>query len=140
VSVYHSPRCRIDWTEVRSDGVVRDVVIPDRPLTLSFGLEFDLAIRGQASSFNLGFSLFTLGSYSGGGLWTGPLFQLPGSTGNIWVSKTWRVATDATPGIVVRGPLLYRPSASFLIPELTGDNEFAVAEEDHYIHVWENIF
>jgi hypothetical protein len=84
VSVYHTPRCRITWTNVHSDGVDRDVVMPDRPLTLFFGLEFDPAFRAQASGFRLQFALLTLGRFGAvGGVWEGPIDQLPGTTGNM---------------------------------------------------------
>jgi hypothetical protein len=58
--------------------------------------------------------------------------QLPGTSGRIWVSKTWRYGSDALHYTLE--PILYRPSVSFAIQAGSGeDYEFAVAEEDHYI-------
>jgi hypothetical protein len=137
VTVYHSPRCRIGWTNVVSDGVDRNVVIPDRPLTLFFGLEFDNNIRFQGGEFYLRWVLIHAVSgqiYSH--LWSGwTPTQMPSAGGNIWVSTTWSQATILTNG--ARGMFLYQPRASFwIIPPgggFSGDDEFAVAEEDHYI-------
>jgi hypothetical protein len=102
-------------------------------LTLFFGLTFDNNIRwAGAGLFILEFHLISPGGIAGGGYWTGPFGQLPGNTGDIWVSKTWNVATDAFRRYA--GTFLYRPSATFRLG-LTGDDEFAVAEEDHYIYL-----
>jgi hypothetical protein len=102
-------------------------------VTLSFGLEFDPALRRQASGFQLQFYLFALGRpFWGGDAWTGPMNQLPGTSGRIWVSMTWQNGGDALR--YAEEPMLYRPSASFVVPAGSGENyEFAVAEEDHYI-------
>ncbi len=135
MSVYHTPRCRITWTNVRSAGVDRDVVVWHSPLILSFGLEFDPAIRRQARWFGIRFGLFSLGrAFIGGGAWTAPMNQLPGgSSGKIWVSMTWNDGSDVLH--YTQEPILYRPSVWFQVIGASdgSDYEFAVAEEDHYI-------
>jgi len=139
MTVYHTPRCRIIWTNVVSDGVDRDVVNPLRPLTLYFGLEFDNNIRYQGGYFALRFTLITpYGGDARGTTWGGYTpTQFPGSGGNIWVSMSWAEAKNATGG-ATRSLWNYQPSVHFsIIPPgggFTGDDEFAVAEQDHYIH------
>jgi hypothetical protein len=103
-------------------------------LILSFGLEFDPAIRRQASQFAIRFDLFPRGDAVVGGYWYGPMNQLPGGTsGSIWVSMTWTTAGRALDWHGT-GAVLYRPSVHFNIGGGAID-EFAVAEEDHYIFV-----
>ncbi len=126
MSVYHTPRCRIDWTNVRNNGVDRDVVdwsSGPTPLTLSFGLEFDPDLYRQAHQFHFYFPL-----PGASGHWWGTMNQLPGG-GYIWVSMSWEDAGRALDRR--RGPILYRPHAEFVIRGAL--NEYAVAEEDHYI-------
>jgi hypothetical protein len=133
VSVYHTPRCRITSTNVHSDGVDTDVVGWNRPLTLFFDLEFDPALRGQAHTFYLGFVLESLGSgWTGGGYRSGPMYQLPGTTGRIWVSKTLTSVGTVVGFPAHLGHILYRPRVSFYLGDY--EVEFAVAEEDHYIY------
>jgi hypothetical protein len=125
------------WTNVHSAFVDRDVVIPNQIFTLFFGLQFDVNLRAQPSWWSMHFTLFPDGQGPPLGMtWTGWISQLPGNPfGNIWLSATWNPATNATGGR--RGLFLYQPRAVFQTigpgGALTGDDEFAVAEEDHYI-------
>lgn len=134
MSVYHTPRCRITWTNVHSGGVNSDFVPWHLPLTLFFGLEFDPALRALARSFELRFDLFEPGhSFVGGGTRWGGINQLPGTTGRIWLAKTFEHTGQA---LDYRwGTILYRPSMHFSIGTGRSERiEFAVAEEDHYIY------
>jgi hypothetical protein len=134
---FHSPGARIMWMDVHCGGVNRDVAVPNQSLRLLFGLQFDNSLRIRSGYFYLGFYLYQDGSRSGG-TWSGwTSTQMPASGGNIWVSYSWSQATHATGGR--HGLLLYRPQVIFNTwgagGGLTGDDEFAVAEEDHYIYI-----
>jgi hypothetical protein len=135
VSVYHSPRCRITWTNVEGDGVDRDVVDAHQPMTVYVGLNFDNNLRRERGWWSLHFTLIqnTDGAVSGP-WWQEQLGQLPGTTGNIWMGWSWSEAHNAVDDL--GGVLLFRPTLriSFYNRPAT-EFEYAVAEEDHYIRI-----
>jgi hypothetical protein len=140
VSVYHSPRCRITWTNVISDGVDRDVIVPSFPVSFLFGLDFDNALRGERGTFNFVFDLHET-RYGNRILywWSGQLSQIPGSGGSIWLSVSSPNLYQLFNGDAPSGPALYQPWAQFDLWGQRGPwdglDEFAVPEEQHWIYL-----
>ena len=137
MSVYHTPRCRILWTEVRQGGQPTNVVTYHGDLELRFGLSLDTAIWYTSGNFFMKFVMLQDGQIVANHPWSGWTPHHPGRPNpNIWVSLWWTRASYATNGRF--GVFLFQPSVHFSMWGPGGapiPSEFAVAEQDHYFVV-----
>ena len=134
MSVFHSPRCQIRWTQVMQ-GSRANVAVWNLSFALSFGLSLDPQIWLSPGFFTIRHTLLQ----EGGDVIA--IWPTQGSTqtdlagrgsANIWVSQFFWTAGFATGNRL--GTFLYRPSIQFGIwgaGTTPTSNEFAVAEEEH---------
>jgi hypothetical protein len=135
MSPFHTPRCRIVWTEIYSGGVLRDLVVRDQSLELRFGWEVDPTLITTPGYFVLRFQL-TAQPYPDGpqfdSRWwvsSGLLSTLPGSSLYSWA--LWNLASD-----LVSDPdatyFLFEPRLYINIPGVSTD-QFAFSEVPHHL-------
>jgi hypothetical protein len=104
-------------------------------MTLLMGAFVDPSLKLQGGYFYVRFAV--VGAQTTWNLWSGWTSNQFPVFGNIWLSMSWSVSTNAAGGN--RGNFLYQPRLYFwVIPPgggFTGDDEFAVAPEDHYFAI-----
>jgi hypothetical protein len=132
MAVLHTPRCRINWTNV-AQGARQDRVKPYESFALNFGMTWDPNIRISAGQFNFHFTIFDEnGVLVYDWIWKGwTPTELPSLPANCWLSHWWPQAIYATG----RGGFFqFRPSVYFQMGGIGQGwwDEFAVAEEDHF--------
>jgi len=137
MSVYHTPRCRILWTEVYQGGRPTNVVTYYGDLQLFFGISWDTAIWYTSGNFFIKFGMLQDGQIVASHLWSGWTPHLTSRPyPNFWIRMGWNRASDATNGRW--GVILFQPSVHFSMWGPGGapfPSEFAVAEQDHYLVV-----
>jgi hypothetical protein len=140
--IYHTPRCRITWTNVAS-GPTSNVVDTDsvklyQPLHLFIGADIDPSVYLTAGYFWFACNVYNTKGELRSSDWTGwtatDLPRLPGGSG--WYSWYFPRAIDFVRDF--REVFLFRPSIHFSMwgPGGTGispiPDEFAIAEAPHY--------
>lgn len=133
MSVFHTPRCQIRWTQVMQ-GSRANVAVANQSFALSFGLSLDPQIWLSPGFFTIHHTVLEEGDIIATWPVQGSTQTDLGGRGsaNIWVSQFFWTAATATGNR--SGVFLYRPTIRFGIwgPGMTTiTNEFAVAEEDH---------
>jgi hypothetical protein len=139
MSGFHTPLCRIAWTEAYSGGVLQDVIVPGRSLDLRVGWDVAPTLLTSPGYWTFSFDLiaqpypvgpqFASVTVSGG---LGFLRNLPGT--GMFTRVTWSTANgfvtdpDAT-------YFLFRPHLYINLPGI-GTDQFAFPEVPHYL-LWE---
>jgi hypothetical protein len=130
MSAFHSPRCRIVFTMLICNGVVRDVAAPDQPISMVVGAEVNPTLQTDpgfwvfnwnVSSVNLPGEAYTAFH------WIGLNSNFP-VVGSLVATVTWTQATQVVTGS--EGIWLFQPELRFNLSG-KGRDEFAVVEEPH---------
>jgi hypothetical protein len=131
---FHSPLCRIDWTNV-THGAQRFAFDGSKPLNLLFGLRFDPAFWTSFDSavYTIELQVFQTGFVRAVHSRYGEIADLPGAPAeNIWLGMSFgkaRQATGSWTGLFMFRPQIwfsrFGPGPSYI------PGEFAVAPEDH---------
>ena len=133
MSIFHTPKCRIHWTDVMQ-GNTHNQAVSTASFMLKFDFSLDPSIWYTAGYFSADFAILQDDRRIGGavfGGWTAtdlPCRPAP----ELWLSYWWSRAANATNQR--SGLFIFRPTIRFTMwasgTPIPG--EFAVAEEDHY--------